>query len=225
MGIATDRLVLYHTPGTCSRVTIAALEELDLSFEDRPIDIFKGGQFSPGYRAVNPKAKVPALLVGGALLTETPAILLWLTQAVPGDALLPGADPLSRAQAFADLAWCSNTLHPLARTIRMPQRMTNGDPAPVKDVAIATMAPLLDAVHARLSTQSWWFGARWSIVDVYLSWIVGMCDGGGMDLSGLPALITHDAQVRARPNFQRTLARETSALDKAGIVLPGGGKL
>jgi len=225
MGIATDRLVLYHTPGSCSRVTIAALEELELSFEDRPIDIFKGGQFSPDYRAVNPKAKVPALLVGDALLTETPAILLWLISVDSSEALLPGADPLTRAQAFADLIWCSNTLHPLARAIRMPQRMTTGDPAPVKEGAIATMGPLLDAVHGRLSTQPWWFGARWSIVDVYLSWIVGMCDGGGMDLSGLPALITHSARVRARPNLQRTLAREASALDKAGIVLPGGGTL
>ena len=84
------QLILYHTPGTCSRVTIAALEELGLPFEDRPINIFKGGQFDPSYRAVNAKAKVPALLVDGQLLTETPAIILWLTQHVADETLLPG---------------------------------------------------------------------------------------------------------------------------------------
>lgn len=225
MSTAADRLVLYHTPGACSRVTISALEELELPFEDKPVDIFKGAQLTPQYRAINPKAKVPALLIGDRLLTETPAIILWLTQVVQGEALLPGKDPLERALAFADLAWCSNTLHPLARTIRMPHRMTTGDPAPVKEAAVTAMGPMLETIHERLSAQTWWFGEHWSVVDVYLSWIVGMCAGGGMDLTPLPALTAHLSQVRVRPGFQRTLARETRALDAAGITLPGGGSL
>lgn len=219
------QLILYHTPGTCSRVTIAALEEMGLPFEDRPINIFKGGQFDPAYLAVNAKAKVPALLVGDQLLTETPAIILWLTQFGADDTLLPGVDPLTQTQAFADVVWCSNTLHPLARTIRMPQRMTAGEPLPVWETAVATMTPLLELIHARLSRQRWWFGSRWSIIDVYLSWIVGMCEGGGMDLSRLPALAAHREHVRARPSFKRTLAREANAMEMAGIVLPGGDAL
>lgn len=219
------KLILYHTPGTCSRVTIAALEELRLPFEDRPINIFKGGQFDPAYRAINAKAKVPALLVGDQLLTETPAIILWLTHIVADDTLLPVADPMTRAQAFADVVWCSNTLHPLARAIRMPQRMTAGEPLPVWEAAVATMTPLLESIHVRLSRQPWWFGECWSIIDVYLSWIVDMCEGGAMDLSHLPALAAHREHVRARPNFQRTLSREENALEMAGIVLPGGNVL
>ncbi len=225
MSITGEQLILYHTPGTCSRVTIAALEELDLAYEDRPVDIFQGAQFKPEYRAVNPKAKVPALLIGDRLLTETPAIILWLNQLVPGEILLPGNHPLDRAQAFADLLWCSNTLHPLARTVRMPHRMTTGEPQPVKKAAVATMAPMLEAIDKRLASQRWWFGERWSVLDVYLSWIVGMCAGSGMDLAHLPALALHTSRVRARPSFQRTLTREASALDAAGIALPGGASL
>lgn len=225
MSITADQLILHHMPGTCSRVTMADLEELELPFEDRPVDIFQGAQFTPEYRAINPKAKVPALLVGDQLLTETPAIILWLTQIMPGEALLPGESPLDRAQAFADLVWCSNTLHPLTRSIRMPHRMTTGEPQPVKEAAVTTMVPILEAIDRRLTGQPWWFGERWSVVDVYLSWIVGMCAGSGMDLALLPALAAHMGQVRARPSFQRTLAREARALDAAGITLPGGGSL
>eukprot|EP01037_Dinobryon_pediforme_P022940 gene22940-24256_t len=211
MSASQPELTLYHTPGACSRVTMNALEELALAFEDRPVNIFKGAQFSPDYRAINPKAKIPALVVGDALLTETPAIILWLTETVPGETLLPGATPLERAQAFADLVWCSNTLHPLARTIRMPNRATTGDPAPVAEAAVTAMTPLLASVEARLAQQPWWFGARWSVVDVYLSWVLGMCEGG-IDLSQFPALVAHREQVRARPSFQRALERETRAM-------------
>jgi glutathione S-transferase len=216
----SSHLVLYHTPGTCSRVTMSALEELELPFEDRPVDIFKGAQFREDYRAINPKAKVPALVVGDQLLTETPAIILWLTTAIPGEALLPGTEPLARAQAFADLVWCSNTLHPLARTIRMPHRATTGEPGPVREAAVAQMMPLLETVAARLVSQPWWFGERWSIVDVYLAWVVGMCEG-----AHVPALAAHQSRVRERPSFQRALHRETRALETAGIELPGGGTL
>lgn len=224
MPATQPELTLYHTPGACSRVTLNALEELALAFDDRPVDIFKGAQFSPDYRAVNPKAKVPALLVGDQLLTETPAIILWLTELVPDETLLPGLTALARAQAFADLVWCSNTLHPLARTIRMPNRATAGDPAPVRETAVAAMTPLLASIDARLAQQPWWFGDRWSIVDVYLSWVLGMCEGG-VDTRQFAALVAHRHAVRARPSFERALERETRALAAAGIELPGGGRL
>ena len=217
-----DRLVLFHTPGTCSRVTMNALEEIGLAFEDRPIDIFKGAQRRPDYLAINPKGKVPALLVGDVLLTETPAIVAWLVARHPEAALMPGGDALERARAFADLVWCSNTLHPLVRTIRMPQRMTTGDPDPVRAAAIAQITPELDTMQQRFAAADWWFGDRWSILDVYLAWITGMCVGAGVEMAGYDALLAHMGRVRARPGFQRALAREQHALDSAGIVLPGG---
>lgn len=218
-------LVLFHTPGACSRVTMNALEELGLSFEDRPVDIFKGAQRRPDYLAVNPKGKVPALLVDGALLTETPAILGWLAEAYPEGGLMPAGSPIARAQAFADLVWCSNTLHPLVRTIRMPQRMTGGNPEPVRTTAIEQVSPLLDMMDRRLGQGDWWFGGIWSILDVYLAWITGMCAGAGVDMAGYPALRAHVQRVRGRPSFVRALAREQHALDSAGIELPGGGML
>jgi glutathione S-transferase len=199
-----------------------ALEELDLPFEDRPIDIFKGAQRRPDFLAINPKGKVPALLVDGTLLTETPAILLWLIEQHPDAGLMPGGDALARAHAFADIVWCSNTLHPLARAIRMPQRMTLGDPEPARAAAIEQITPALEGMCRRFEGQPWWFGQHWSILDVYLAWITGMCAGAGVDMSPYAALLAHVGRVRERPSFQRALAREQKALDTAGIVLPGG---
>jgi glutathione S-transferase len=112
-------IILYHTPGACSRVTLNALEEIGLPFEDRPIDIFKGAQARPDYLAVNPKGKVPALDIDWRILTETPAILWYLAQRSGAAALLPtSADGGIAIETLIDLSWFSNTLHVLVRSAR-----------------------------------------------------------------------------------------------------------
>ncbi|MDX3899725.1 MAG: glutathione S-transferase family protein [Sphingobium sp.] len=220
----TGRLTLYHTPGTCSRVVLNALEELGLDYVDRPIDIFKGEQQGAAYLAIDAKGKVPALMVGDTLLTEAPAILSWL-DGQHDNRLLPGATALARAAALGDLVWCSNSLHPLVRMVRMPHRVSASDPASVRESAAAQLAPLLAGMDARLASASWWFGETWSIVDVYLAWIVGMWGGAGMPLSDYPALAAHADRVATRESYRRAFVREELALTRSGIELPGGARL
>ncbi|MDQ2803070.1 MAG: glutathione S-transferase N-terminal domain-containing protein [Pseudomonadota bacterium] len=61
-----------------------ALEELELPYEVHPVDVFAGEQFEPAFLAVNPNAKVPAIVdrqgPGGKRYTlfESGAILLYL---------------------------------------------------------------------------------------------------------------------------------------------------
>jgi GST-like protein len=54
------------------------LEELGLAYEAIPVDTRKGEQFAPEFLAVNPNAKVPAMVEGGVTLFDSNAILLFL---------------------------------------------------------------------------------------------------------------------------------------------------
>ncbi len=54
------------------------LEELGLSYEAIPVDTRKGEQFAPDFLAVNPNAKVPAVVDGAVTLFDSNAILLFL---------------------------------------------------------------------------------------------------------------------------------------------------
>lgn len=219
-------IILYHTPGSCSRVTLNALEEMGVSFEDRPIDIFKGMQARPEYLAINPKAKVPALDIDGRILTETPAILWHLAHVSSAAALLPAsADGIVAIEGLVDLSWFSSTLHVLVRSARAPMRMTTGDPEPVRAHALQALAPILRDLDRRVASDRWWYGDAWSILDVYLAWIFGMAVGGGAAAAEHPALLSHQDRVRQRPSFERALKRERAAMDQAAIVLPGGGTL
>lgn len=54
------------------------LEELELPYEAVPVDTRKGEQHSAAFKAVNPNAKVPALIDDGVVIFDSNAILLWL---------------------------------------------------------------------------------------------------------------------------------------------------
>ncbi len=218
------RPILYAYPGACSRVTLSALEEAGLDFEDRWIDIAAMGQYSDAYLALNRKAKVPALVIGGTTLTENPAILHYLHVTNPGARLLPRAgDPLRDAQGLSDLIWCSAMLHPMVRQIRNPQRWTTGETAGVRADGLAKLAKEAAHIEARLAGSEWWYGADWSIVDVYLYWVTSTAATGGFPAGDYPAIAAHGARVRARPSFQRGLKREIAAVAREGMAIDPAG--
>lgn len=182
-------VTLYHAPGACSSVTLAALRHAGLPHAVVTVDLAGGEQHGAAFRAINPMGKVPALIVDDRLLSENPAILLYLDDIRPGAGLLPHpTDALARAEAISDLVWCGASLHPLARAIFMPSRLTAGDGAGVRARALALLAPVAERCEARLAMQPHWFGADWSIVDTYLAWIFQLASRGGFSLDPYPAL-------------------------------------
>jgi len=221
-----ESLKLYFAPGACSRVPLNALEELRVPFEAHPLALLRGEQKRPEYLALNPSGKVPALQVGDRVITENPAILFYLATQHPEGRLLPNLeDPVGRAQALGDLAWCGSALHPLVRQIYLPQLFTAGETHAVRDYAIQAFKPIASRIAARLDAQPWWYGDHWSIMDVYLCWLMGIAQLGGMPEAGAPAIADHIKRVRARASFGRALAQEEAAVERCKIPLPPGVKL
>ena len=204
-------ITLFHFPGACSRVTMTALEMTGAAFADRLVDIMSGEQMSSEYKAINPRGKVPALLVDARLMTENVAILTWLANCFPEAGLLPnvGSD-WDRAQQLADLVWISATLHPYVRANKMPVRWTVGDEAPVRERGRQLLAPALAQLENRLATNDWWYDGI-SIVDVYLYWCYTTAESGHFPLGAFPNIANHRQRVEAFPPFRRALAREAAA--------------
>jgi len=91
----------------------AALNLKGLAFEEEMIDLDAGAQHAAAYKAVNPQASVPSLIVDGAPpLTQSMAILEYLEETHPTPALLP-ADARGRARVRSlALIWAAD-YHPL----------------------------------------------------------------------------------------------------------------
>ncbi|WP_157269020.1 glutathione S-transferase family protein [Azohydromonas aeria] len=56
------------------------LEEAGLPYEPIPVDTRKGEQHAPAYTAINPNAKVPAIVDGSTTVFDSSAILLYLAE-------------------------------------------------------------------------------------------------------------------------------------------------
>ena len=94
------------------RVRIAlALKGIEV--ERETIDLIKGEQHDPAYRAVNPEAVVPTLVLDdGTALFQSIAIIDYLDQTHPEPPLFPG-DALARARCKALAFTLAGDVHPL----------------------------------------------------------------------------------------------------------------
>ena len=216
------QLMLYqYTIRACSSVTVYALIELGFTFEDKVIDIRAGEQNSIEYRKIHPFGKVPALVADGDIITENVAILLYLDALKTGIILPSVPSPRERATQHADLIWCTATMHPTIRQVRMPMRYTEGDVSGVRQKGIEDTIHLLDIVEARVSGGRWWYGQDWSILDVYINWgLVTALSTDLISLEGFPAIRSHIQRVRERPSFQVAFKRQIEAKEAAGLTFP-----
>ncbi|ACL56689.1 glutathione S-transferase family protein [Methylobacterium nodulans] len=93
--MTTDRVTLYHSPNTRSSSALLLLEELGAPYDLHVLDMRAGENRQPAYLAVNPMGKVPAIRHGEALVTEQPAIFIYLADLFPEAGLAPPlGDPL-----------------------------------------------------------------------------------------------------------------------------------
>jgi GSH-dependent disulfide-bond oxidoreductase len=70
----------YYHPSPNPLKVALMLEETGLSYELHKVDTFKGEQHTPGFRMVNPNAKVPVIVDGAATVFDSNAILLYLAE-------------------------------------------------------------------------------------------------------------------------------------------------
>ena len=107
---------LYYCPTpNCQKVSIA-LEELEIPYRVRPIDIVAGDQNDPAFVGISPNRKVPVIVdpdgPGGEPLTlwESGAILLYLAR--KAGRLLPN-DDVRRAHCEQWLFWQMSYVGPM----------------------------------------------------------------------------------------------------------------
>src|SRR5688572_22980944 len=92
-------LKLYGAPPTRALRVIWLLNELGLEYEMLPVDILHGETKHQDFRTLNPAAKVPVLVDGSLVITESAAIQLYLADKNPQAGFIPKAVE-DRAQMY-----------------------------------------------------------------------------------------------------------------------------
>lgn len=202
---------LFVAPRTCARVPTIALEEIGVPFETQLVRTAAKEQKTPEYLALNPKGKVPLLIVDGVPLTENVAINSWLNETYPEANLLPKTESsFEKHLQIADLAFVAATIHPNVTRIAMPVNIAKSEAgvAEVKQVGLVTMKPFAQLIENRLSEGTWWYGDQWSIVDGYIFWAWSRMVGQGFSDDAYPKAQDFCERIQQRPSVDRAMQRE-----------------
>ena len=199
----------YFRSGASYRVRIA-LNLKGLAHESRYHHLRRGEHRSAEYRAINPQALVPALDIGGTVLTQSLAICEYLDEIHPDPPLLP-ADPVLRARvrAFAQVIACD--IHPL-QNLKVLNRLRGSgfSEQQVTAWAAQVIAEGLDACAALISGQAgrFCFGDAVTLADICLvpqlvnARRFGVALGWPRLLEVESACLELDAFQRAAPEWQ-----------------------
>lgn len=208
------KLALYYAPVACSMVPYINLTEAGADFEVRPVNMGKGQHNSPDYLKVNPKHKVPVLLVDGEVLTENVAINLWIARNFPQAKLLP-ADPMKEIKAISLMAWCASGIHPALTPNANPKRFCDlpGTEENVKACAQKLLVENFGIANGLLAGRDWFFD-HYTAVDAYFFWTFRRGTQFGMDMSAFPNCVAHQNRMMQRPSVQKLLAFEAKTMEE-----------
>jgi glutathione S-transferase len=202
------KLTLYYAPIACSLVPLVTLHESGAEFEVKPISLKNKQQHDVEYLRINPKAKVPVLVVDAEALTENVAILTWLANAFPARKLLP-SDPKNSIKALSLMAWCASGLHPPLSRIFDPARFCNtpGSEENVRKLAIEEVIKNFRIVDGMLAGKEWMFD-HWTAVDAYLFWVWRRFGIFKIEIPVFPDYAGHGERMIKRESVKRALAFE-----------------
>lgn len=205
-------LKLYYAAGTCALAPHIALEEAGAVYETVRLDFRNNDQRKPDYLAINPKGRVPSLVTGEGVLTETPALLAYIAQRFPNAGLAPVNDAFAFAQVQAFNGYLSSTVH-VAHAHRTRGHRWADDPAAIQAMKHKVPESVGDAFKLLETTMfhgPWVMGERYTVCDAYLFTVAQWMEGDGVDPAKFPALLDHRQRMAERPSVQRALAQQAA---------------
>lgn len=209
-------LSLYYAPRACSLVPYVTLTEAGAVFDVINVNFGKGQHLSSDYLRLNPKHKVPVLLIDGQPLTENVAIQIWIARAFPTARLLP-QDPMQEIQAISLLAWCASGIHPALTPNALPQQFCDlpGSQDSVKRCAQKKLLEnyqIADDWLRRYAGERDWFFEHFTAVDAYFFWCFRRGILFDIEVSQFSHCMAHYQRMTQRPSVQRVLAYEAQVL-------------
>jgi glutathione S-transferase len=202
------KLTLYFAPMTCALVPFVTLTEAGAVFEIQAVNTRKGGNRTPEFLRLNPKHKVPVLVIDGEPLTENVAIQLWIHRQFPNAKLLP-AEPEQEIKAVSLMAFCASGIHPKLTPNARPENYCDlpGSEESVKRVANKLLFDDLKVVDDMLAGREWFF-SHFTACDAYFFWCFKRAISFKLDVSGFRNCTAHHGRMLQHPSVQKVIAHE-----------------
>jgi glutathione S-transferase len=197
-----EPMKLYWCPQTRSFRGLWLMEEAGRPYERVLVDINKGDQDKPEFRAINPMGKVPALADGEAKLAESAALCAYVAERVPEAKLAPPLGDPARAHYLHWLFFAAGCIEPA-----YTQKFTN-IALTKRQAGWGSFDLVIDVLEQVVQPGPWVLGERFSAADI----MIGADLHFGLTLLKIvpprPAIAAYVARCAERPAFKRAMAIE-----------------
>jgi len=179
--------------------------ELGLAYEPRLIGSRTGETQTAEFRQLNPKEKIPVLVDGDLVLSESAAIVTYLGDTYGRDSgLVPAAYTTERAlynqwNSFVQMELDAHTLY-VMRKHRDLAALYGEAPAAIQ-TAIDGFNKQVAVADAHLQTHETLVGDRFTAADLMLTSVLVWAEAYGISLS--PRLVSYHKQHTARDAFKQ----------------------
>jgi glutathione S-transferase len=205
-------LRLYGFPNTRSARALWALEEAGGEYSYVHVDLYKGEARRAPFLEINPGGKLPALVDGDTVLTESAAICIYIADKNPASQLAPAHTSLERAKFHQ---WCFFALSELEQPLWTLSKHRLVLPENLRVPAIMDTARWEFARAARvlstgLGDRQYIVGDSFTVADILLANTLNWARTLRVPIEEA-TLNSYADRLLARPAWQRTLAKEKAA--------------
>ncbi|XXX81240.1 glutathione S-transferase family protein [Sorangium sp. So ce134] len=203
---------LYEFAPTRSIRARWTLQELGVDFEAIPVNLKAGEHRRPEFLAINPAGKLPALVDGDLVLTESVAIVLYLAEKYPDKGLLP-ADLGERAQVYRWLLFATTELEqPLWRIARHTSLYPDDKRLPA-EVALARQdfKAMAEVLEKHMQQRQFIVGDRVTVADFVAAYTLDWANEIHL-LDGFPQLSAYMKRMYDRPRAAPRIAQAFASL-------------
>jgi glutathione S-transferase len=191
------KLTFFHAPNSRSAGVRVLLEELGAHYDVRVLDLSKKEQRQPEFLAINPMGKVPAIRHGEALVTEQPAIYIYLADLHHEAGLAPALRDPQRGPYLRWMAFYGSAFEPA-----MVDRMLQREPADRSTSPYGGYDDVIGTLTSQLRAGPYLLGDRFSAADVLWGTALGWITAFKL-VPELPEIVDYVARVASRPAAQR----------------------
>jgi len=207
-------LVLYHHPFSRAAGTLWMLEELDVDYELRFVDMIAGEQKKPELLALNPMGKLPILVDGEQVVTENCAIGLYLADRYAAGRLAPALDDPKRGTYLRWAVFSPSVIEPGLMAKAASWEFKAGS------AGWGDHQTMLATMEKAIGDGPYLLGEQFTMADIIFGGTVRWMLSFGM-LDKRPSFTAYAERLGQRPAQQRAEARNEAIRKERGIEMPG----
>lgn len=210
------KVKVYGVPPTRVLRALWLLNELEIDYELVPTEPLSEEARSPAFRVLNPAGKVPVLVDGDMVLTESAAIQLYLAEKFPESGLIP-ENIADRAQMYRWIFFLVTEIEqPLWRiarnTVIYPEERRI--PADIEN-ATRDCKEMLAVLENHMQGREYLVGDRLSVADLNAAYTLDWAREAGT-LTDAPVLRAYVEKMYARPKAPTTIEAAFAAMREQG---------